>query len=204
MNNLVVWFKEIGISGFIDIAVITLVVYTTLVWMKHRKRAAAVLTGILIVAGIYLLARQFNFHLTAAVLQGFFAIIIFVLVVIFQEELRYLFEQVARWSLNRRLGRPRPKRDARPGDEGDPAGQGSSACAQGGLSGGHQRSHYRNRDGRDCLALARQSLPGTGYRTRHVRQSSLRRACRGIYPDLDEIPRLGPGPVLQHYPDDCH
>ncbi len=103
MNSLVLWLKEIGVSGFIDIAIITLVIYTILVWMKHRKRAAAILTGILIVAAVYLLARQFNLHLTAAVLQGFFAVIIVALVVIFQEELRYFFEQVAHWSLNRRL-----------------------------------------------------------------------------------------------------
>ncbi len=103
MNSLLLWLKEIGISGFIDITIITLVIYTILVWMKHRKRAAAILTGILIVAAVYLLARQFNLHLTAVVLQGFFAVIIVALVVIFQEELRYFFEQVARWSLNRRL-----------------------------------------------------------------------------------------------------
>ncbi|MBM3790479.1 MAG: hypothetical protein FJW35_09040 [Acidobacteria bacterium] len=109
MNNPLVWFGEIGLSGFIDITIITLVIYTILVWMKHRKRAAAILAGILIVAAVYLLARQFNLHLTAAVLQGFFAIIIVVLVVIFQEELRYFFEQVAHWSLNRRLPLSRQK-----------------------------------------------------------------------------------------------
>jgi diadenylate cyclase len=67
--------------------------------MRRTKRAAAILFGILIVAVVYLAARQFNLFLTAAVLQGFFAVILVALVVIFQEELRYFFERVAHWSL---------------------------------------------------------------------------------------------------------
>jgi len=113
MNTFYAWIGSLDLSGLVDIAIITLLIYTVLVWMKHRKRAAAILTGIVIVAVVYLLARQFNLHLTAAVLQGFFAIIIVVLVVIFQEELRYVFEQIARWSLKRRLpltGRTEPRR----------------------------------------------------------------------------------------------
>jgi diadenylate cyclase len=97
-----IWLHEIGVAGFADIALMSLLLYSILVWMKRTKRAAAVLTGILIVAFVYLFARQFNLFLTAAVLQGFFAIILVALVVIFQEELRYFFEQVARWSLEPR------------------------------------------------------------------------------------------------------
>lgn len=95
-------FQEIGFSGFLDILVMTLLIYTLLVWSK-RTRAAFVLTGILIVAGIYLLARQFNLNLTAAIFEQFFAVILVALVVIFQGELRYFFERIAVWSFNRRL-----------------------------------------------------------------------------------------------------
>ena len=80
----------------------TLLIYTLIVWSK-RTRAASVLTGILIVAGIYLLARQFNLNLTAAIFEQFFAIILIALVIIFQEELRYFFERIATWSFNRKL-----------------------------------------------------------------------------------------------------
>lgn len=95
-------FQEIGFSGFLDILFMTLLIYTLLVWSK-RTRAAFVLTGILIVAGIYLLARQFNLNLTAAIFEQFFAVILVALVVIFQGELRYFFERIAVWSFNRRL-----------------------------------------------------------------------------------------------------
>ncbi len=102
MTIIAAWLREIGVAGFIDIAVMAILLYSILVWMKRTKRAAAVLIGILIVAVVYLLARLFNLFLTAAVLQGFFAIILVALVVIFQEELRYFFERVAHWSLEPR------------------------------------------------------------------------------------------------------
>jgi len=102
---------EVGVSGFIDIAVMTVVIYSVLVWLKRARRAASVLVGMLIVAGAYLVAQQFDLRLTVAVLNGFFAVILVALVVIFQEELRYLFEQVAQ------LGRPFRKR----ADSGGPS-----------------------------------------------------------------------------------
>ena len=94
-------FKEVGIPGFLDIAFMTLIIYSVSIWFKKTK-AAFVLTGILIIAGVYLLAREFNLVLTATIFRGFFAIILVAVVVIFQEELRHFFEQVAVWSLNRR------------------------------------------------------------------------------------------------------
>jgi diadenylate cyclase len=91
------WLNEVGVTGCIDIAVMTALLYSILIWMKRTRRAASVLGGILIIAVVYLLAKQFNLFLTAAVFQGFFAIIVVALVVIFQEELRYFFEKVAHW-----------------------------------------------------------------------------------------------------------
>ena len=98
-------FKEVGISGLFDIAFMTILVYTMIVFFK-RTKAASVLAGILIIGIVYLLSRQFNLLLTASVFQQFFAVILIVVVVIFQEELRRFFEQVAVWSLkDRKLGR---------------------------------------------------------------------------------------------------
>jgi uncharacterized protein (TIGR00159 family) len=90
---------EIGLSGIVDLFLMSLFVYTLLVWFK-RTRAAFVLTGIIIIGFVYLLARQLNLLLTASVLQAFFAVILVAIIVIFQEELRHFFEQVAIWSLN--------------------------------------------------------------------------------------------------------
>ena len=93
LQSLLLPFKEIGFSGFLDIIFMTLLIYTLLVWSK-RTRAAFVLTGILIVAGVYLLARQFSLNLTAAIFEQFFAVILIALVVIFQGELRYFLSLI--------------------------------------------------------------------------------------------------------------
>jgi diadenylate cyclase len=94
---------DIGFSGLCDIAIVTLVLYTFLVALKRTRRSGLIFTGIIIVAAVYLAARKFNLLLTVALLQGFFAVILVALVVIFQEDLRYFFERVALWWLQRRL-----------------------------------------------------------------------------------------------------
>jgi len=99
-------FSEVGISGVVDIAIMALIIYLVFVWFK-RSRAAIVLSGMLIMATVYFLAQQFNLVLTAGVFQLFFAVILFAIVVIFQEEIRRFFEQVAVWSFSRRLSRGR-------------------------------------------------------------------------------------------------
>jgi len=93
---------EIGVTSFLDIAFMTLLIYTVIIAFK-RTRAAFVLTGIFIMAFIYLVTRQFNLVLTASVFEKFFAVILVILVVIFQEELKHFFEEIAIWSFNRRF-----------------------------------------------------------------------------------------------------
>jgi len=52
--------------------------------------------------GIYIFARQLDLQLTTYILQGFFAIFLIIIVVIFQEELRQVFERIALWGLGRK------------------------------------------------------------------------------------------------------
>ena len=100
LSNILDPFQAIGLSGLLDILFMSVLIYTLIVWSK-RTKAASVLTGILIVAGVYLIARQFNLSLTAAIFEQFFAIILIALIIIFQEELRYFFERIATWSFKR-------------------------------------------------------------------------------------------------------
>ncbi|MFH0754358.1 MAG: diadenylate cyclase [Candidatus Omnitrophota bacterium] len=102
LNYFIECVAEIGISGFVDMFFMSLLIYTFLAWFK-RTRAAFVLKGIFIVLIVYLLARHFNLVMMAGLLEKFFAVFLIVLVIIFQEELRYFFEQVASWSLNREI-----------------------------------------------------------------------------------------------------
>jgi diadenylate cyclase len=95
--------RELGISGVVDIAFMSMTLYAVFIWFK-RRRAFFVLAGIAIIGAIYLVAYQFKLILTSFVLQSFFAVILIAILIIFQEELKYFFEQVAVWSLNRKFG----------------------------------------------------------------------------------------------------
>lgn len=91
-------FTDIGISEIADVACMSVIIYIILVWFM-KTRAAFVLTGMIITGLVYLAAQQFGLALTAGVLQGFFAVILVAGVVIFQEEIRRFFEQVAVWGV---------------------------------------------------------------------------------------------------------
>jgi diadenylate cyclase len=107
VNSWSLW-TSVDWSSLIDIGILALVLYAALVWFR-RTRAAFVLTGILIVSAIYVLVLQFSLTLTAALFEKFFGVLLIALVVIFQEELRHIFERVAVWSLNpRALRKPSP------------------------------------------------------------------------------------------------
>jgi len=90
------------LAPFFDL-VVTAFVYTLMALLR-QTRAAFVAIGILILSVVYIVARALGLQLTAWMLQGFFAIFVVIVVVIFQEELRQLFERIAMWSLRR--GRP--------------------------------------------------------------------------------------------------
>ena len=92
--------KAINVLEVIDILLMAILIYAVLVWFK-RKRAFFILTGILICGLFYLIAYQLNLFLITSVLRAFFAVILIALIVIFREELRDLFEQIALWSINR-------------------------------------------------------------------------------------------------------
>jgi len=98
---------SITIAEIIDIFLVATLLYTAVVWAQ-RTRAALVVRGILVFGGIYIIARYLELQMVAWIFQGFFAIFLIMIVVIFQEELRHLFEQTAVWSFN--FKKPRPLR----------------------------------------------------------------------------------------------
>lgn len=89
--------QTIGIADLLDIAAVSFIIYGVLLWFEWTK-AAFVARGILILATLYVLARQMGMVLTTWLFHGFFAIIVVALVIIFQEELRRFFEHLATWS----------------------------------------------------------------------------------------------------------
>ena len=94
MQPLLTFANNLRIQDVLDVIIISLMIYFLLVWFKNRA-SRFVLIGLSVVGAVYVTARFFQLYLTTVVLQGFFAILIFVLVVIFQEDLRRLFERLA-------------------------------------------------------------------------------------------------------------
>ena len=64
------------------------------------------LLGLAFLGVFYLIAQQFELQLTAWIFQGFFAVLVVVVVVVFQDDLRRLFEQIATLGLRRKAPRP--------------------------------------------------------------------------------------------------
>jgi uncharacterized protein (TIGR00159 family) len=94
MQAIISIINNLRIQDILDIIIVSLMIYALLVWFKDRA-SRFVLIGISVVGAIYVTARFFQLYLTTVVLQGFFAILLFVLVVIFQEDLRRFFERLA-------------------------------------------------------------------------------------------------------------
>jgi len=94
LTRIVAMLKSFQIQDIFDIAIITIMISALLIWFKDRA-SRFVLFGIGVLGLIYILARFFQLYLTTLVLQGFFAIFLFVIVVIFQEDLRRFFERLA-------------------------------------------------------------------------------------------------------------
>ena len=92
---------NIRIADVVDILFVATMFYTASVWVK-QTRAAFIVRGLFILVVVYIVARQFGLELTAWIFQGFFAIFLIIVVVIFQEELRQLFERIAVWSFTQR------------------------------------------------------------------------------------------------------
>src|SRR4030095_9613676 len=94
-------FPTITFAEVVDIIFVAVALHNRLRWAR-QTRAAFVVRGILILGGIYIIARYLDLQMTAWVFQGFFAIFLIMIVVIFQEELRQFFERIAVWSLARK------------------------------------------------------------------------------------------------------
>ena len=94
-------FLDFGLKDLADIAFVAVLLYAAMVWLR-RTRADLVILGSFILGGIYILARQLQLQLTAWLFQGFFAVFLIIIVVIFQEELRQIFERIALWGFRKK------------------------------------------------------------------------------------------------------
>jgi diadenylate cyclase len=96
---------QLSLTDVIDIGMVGLLFWALITWTR-RVHASLALLGLAVLGGFYLLALQLELQLTVWIFQGFFAVLVIILVVVFQDDLRRLFEQIAVRSLRRRPARP--------------------------------------------------------------------------------------------------
>jgi uncharacterized protein (TIGR00159 family) len=102
---------ELRWADALDILIVAALVYALVAWMR-RSSGALVALGLGLVGALYFGARLLDLELTTRVFQSLAAVSLVVLVVVFQEELRQAFEELAAWALRRR-GEARPRLDTR-------------------------------------------------------------------------------------------
>jgi uncharacterized protein (TIGR00159 family) len=93
--------KPVVLADVLDVSLVAVFIYALLMWFK-RTKTAFVAMGLLMLAVVYTVARIMGMYMTIWIFQGFFAVLIIAIVVIFQEELRHIFERIAVWSLQGR------------------------------------------------------------------------------------------------------
>ena len=101
-------FAELRLTDLIDILIVAALIWFVIAWFRTSQARLALL-GLAALGLVFVLARGLELQLTTSLLQGFFAVLAVMLVVVFQEDLRRLFEGIAVWGLRR--GAPRPPPD---------------------------------------------------------------------------------------------
>ena len=91
----------------LDILFVATLIWLAIAWFRN-SRARLALLGLAALAVLFGLAQALQLQLTTLVLQGFFAVVAVMLVVVFQDDLRRLFEGIAVWGLRRNAPQPPP------------------------------------------------------------------------------------------------
>jgi uncharacterized protein (TIGR00159 family) len=91
---------SVRIAELVDLVVVWAMVWAGIAWLRTTPARLA-LAGLGILVAIYLVALQLGLVLTTWILQSFAAVAVLAAVVVFQQELRRLFEQIAALGLRR-------------------------------------------------------------------------------------------------------
>ena len=85
-----------GIKDFFDVLFIAFLIYIAFLLIK-RTHSTFIVSGAAIFGLMYAIAKIFDLYLTRLLFQTIFPFFIFIVVVIFQREIRYFFEWLATW-----------------------------------------------------------------------------------------------------------
>jgi uncharacterized protein (TIGR00159 family) len=86
-------FSLIFWRDLVDVTTVGVLIWLAIRFLR-RTRGRRALTGLLLLGAIYLGARALDLELTASLFQAFFAVLVLIVVVVFQEDLRRMFEQL--------------------------------------------------------------------------------------------------------------
>jgi diadenylate cyclase len=100
MPNLLLTFRFVDL---IDIIIVAVLFYYILLWLKGT-RAIQLIRGLLLILLIYAAARFFGFYTINWLFDKFAAVILVLLIIIFQPELRRTLERFGRGKLLGRMG----------------------------------------------------------------------------------------------------
>ncbi len=90
---------QLPLPGWRDLLDIALVAAFIWLAVRYFRRAGGhtALLGLALLAVVYVFAQALDLKLAAALFQGFFAVVVLVLIVVFQDDIRRLFEQLGSW-----------------------------------------------------------------------------------------------------------
>jgi len=106
-DSMILLGQNLHIKDVADIAAFGLLLWGVIVWAR-RVHAILALVGLGFLALLYLISLQLELQLMAWFFQGFFAALVIFLVVVFQDDLRRLFERIALLGLRRSKDVPNP------------------------------------------------------------------------------------------------
>jgi diadenylate cyclase len=88
---------NIRIADFLDIAIIAVVLYFILTWVR-RRASRSVVIGIALVILLYSLARMLNMYLTSQLFHAGLTAVLMALVLVFHEDIRMAIERISSWN----------------------------------------------------------------------------------------------------------
>jgi len=90
------WIAIPGWRDLVDIALVASFGFLAIRYFR-QTHARPALFGVALMGLVYAFARLLDLRLSASLFQGFFAVLVLILVVVFQEDLRRFFEQLGSW-----------------------------------------------------------------------------------------------------------
>jgi uncharacterized protein (TIGR00159 family) len=98
------WITIPGWLDIVDIALVACFGWLAIRYFRQTQVRPA-LFGLALMGLVYAFAKLLDLRLSASLFQGFFAVLVLILVVVFQEDLRRFFEQLGSWG-NREQRQP--------------------------------------------------------------------------------------------------